>query len=202
MNNLNLKNITENLLDTFLHAGNVAKEASHRGVKIIIKDDKTPVTDGDLAVDKLLKNKISNFVGVPDSTMKYFIDQGLKKKKVLITTREEEAIGIAVGMTLSQSNSLVFMQNAGFANSISTITSLVQLYQIPMIFLIGWRGFLENDAPEHTKIGKIQPKLLQALSLQSMVLDEKSWKKSCDWALKLIRDGKSCALIIPRQFVD
>ena len=152
--------------------------------------------------DHLLKNKISNFVGVPDSTMKYFIDQGLKKKKVLITTREEEAIGIAVGMTLSQSNSLVFMQNAGFANSISTITSLVQLYQIPMIFLIGWRGFLENDAPEHTKIGKIQPKLLQALSLQSMVLDEKSWKKSCDWALKLIRDGKSCALIIPRQFVD
>ena len=102
----------------------------------------------------------------------------------------------------SQSNSLVFMQNAGFANSISTITSLVQLYQIPMIFLIGWRGFLENDAPEHMKIGKIQPKLLQALSLQSIVLDEKSWKKSCDWALKLIKDGKSCALIIPREFVD
>ena len=163
--------------------------------------------------DYLLKNKIHNFVGVPDSTIKHFIDQGLKQNKVLIATREEEAIGIAVGMSLflehpgeiiskSQSNSLVFMQNAGFANSISTITSLVQLYQIPMIFLIGWRGFLENDAPEHTKIGKIQPKLLQALSLQSMVLDEKSWKKSCDWALKLIRDGKSCALIIPRQFVD
>ena len=163
--------------------------------------------------DYLLKNKINNFVGVPDSTMKYFIDQGLKRKKILIATREEEAIGIAVGMSLhfekmgeiiskSQSNSLVFMQNAGFANSMSTITSLVQLYQIPMIFLIGWRGFRENDAPEHTKIGKIQPKLLQALSLQSMILNEKDWKKSCDWALKLIKEGKSCALIIPREFVD
>ena len=163
--------------------------------------------------DYLLKNKIYNFVGVPDSTMKHFIDQGLKRNKILIATREEEAIGIAAGMSLhfektgkmiskSQSNSLVFMQNAGFANSMSTITSLVQLYQIPMIFLIGWRGFQENDAPEHAKIGKIQPKLLQALSLQSMVLEEKSWEKSCDWALKLIRDGKSCALIIPRRFVD
>ena len=163
--------------------------------------------------DYLLKNKIFNFVGVPDSTMKYFIDQGLKCKKVLIATREDEAIGIAAGMSLfledseeiiskSQSNSLVFMQNAGFANSISTITSLVQLYQIPMIFLIGWRGFLENDAPEHTKIGKIQPKLLQALSFQSMILNEVDWKKSCDWALKLIKEGKSCALIIPREFVD
>ena len=149
-----------------------------------------------------MKKGIKNFVGVPDSTIKHFINEGLKKKKIIITTREEEAIGIATGMTLSGEKSLVFMQNAGFANSISTITSLVQLYQIPMIFLIGWRGFLENDAPEHTKIGKIQPKLLQALSLKSMVLDEKSWKKSCDWALKLIKEGKSCALIIPREFVD
>ena len=163
--------------------------------------------------DYLLKNKISNFVGVPDSTMKYFIDQGLKQNKILIATREEEAIGIAAGMSLHfeklgkifskyPSNSLVFMQNAGFANSMSTITSLVQLYQIPMIFLIGWRGFRKNDAPEHTKIGKIQPKLFQVLSLKSMVLSEEDWKKSCDWALKLIKEGKSCALIIPREFVD
>ena len=76
----------------------------------------------------LLEHNIENFIGVPDSTMKYFIDQGLKKKKILIATREDEAIGIAVGMSLSDSSSLVFMQNAGFANSISTITSLVQLY--------------------------------------------------------------------------
>ena len=119
--------------------------------------------------DYLFNNGIENFIGVPDSTMKYFIDQGFKKNKILIATKEEEAIGIAVGMSLSQSNSLVFMQNAGFANSLSTITSLIQLYQIPIIFLIGWRGFLKNDAPEHTKIGKIQPKLLQALSLQSKI---------------------------------
>ena len=150
----------------------------------------------------LLKNKVQNFIGVPDSTMKHFIDQGFKKNKILITTKEEEAIGIAVGMSMSRSNSLVFMQNAGFANSLSTITSLVQLYKIPMIFLIGWRGFLKNDAPEHTKIGKIQPKLLQALSLQSKILNEKNWKASCDWALKLIKKGKPCALILMRDFID
>ena len=152
--------------------------------------------------DYLFNNGIENFIGVPDSTMKYFIEQGFKKNKILITTREDEAIGIAVGMTLSQSSSLVFMQNAGFANSLSTITSLVQLYKIPMIFLIGWRGFLKNDAPEHTKIGKIQPKLLQALSLQSKILNEKNWKASCDWALKLIKEKKPCALILKRDFID
>ena len=60
MNNLNLKNIAEDFLDTFLEAGKVAKEISRRGVKITIKADKSPVTDGDLVVDKLLKGKISN----------------------------------------------------------------------------------------------------------------------------------------------
>ena len=150
----------------------------------------------------LFNNGIKNFIGVPDSTMKHFIDEGFKKNKIIITTKEEEAIGIDVGMSLSQSNSLVFMQNARFANSLSTITSLVQLYQIPMIFLIGWRGFLKNDAPEHTKIGMIQPKLLQALSLQSRIIDGKKWKVSCNWALKLIKEKKPCALILKRDFID
>ena len=150
----------------------------------------------------LLKNGVENFIGVPDSTMKHFVDQGLKKKCVIITTREEEAIGIAVGMSLSKSPSLVFMQNAGFANSLSTITSLVQLYNIPMIFLISWRGYLKNDAPEHTKIGRIQPKLLQSLNLKSKILTEKDWTKECLWALNKLKDSECCALIIRRNFLD
>ena len=59
MNNINLKNVIENLTDTFLEAGKIAKEISDRGVKITIKADKSPVTDGDLAVDKILRAKIN-----------------------------------------------------------------------------------------------------------------------------------------------
>ena len=58
MNNLNLKNTVEALIDTFMTAGDLAKKISHRGVKITIKTDNSPVTDGDLAVDKILKAKI------------------------------------------------------------------------------------------------------------------------------------------------
>ena len=151
-------------------------------------------------LDYLAKNKIENFVGVPDSTMKYFIDQGLKCKKVLITTREDEAIGIATGFVLSQSNSLVFMQNAGLANSISTITSLVQLYQIPLIFLIGWRGYLQTDAPEHVKIGEIQSSILKLIGLKSKIVKDDNWKSCCKWALKQITNGSSCCLVIRRLF--
>ena len=150
----------------------------------------------------LANNGIKNFIGVPDSTLKHFIEQGLKKKKILIATREEEAIGIASGFALSKSNSLVFMQNAGFANSISTITSLVQLYEIPLIFFIGWRGYLKKDAPEHMKIGKIQPNLLKILDLPSKIITDKNLKVSCNWALKKLANHESSALIIRRLFCD
>ena len=149
--------------------------------------------------DFLLKNKIQDFIGVPDSTLKYFIDQGLKKKKVIISTREEEAIGIAAGISLSKNLSLVFMQNAGFANSIGTIASLVDLYKIPLIFLIGWRGYLKTDAPEHLKIGKIQKKLLKALDLQTKILTDENWEKNCNWATQKIKKNQSCVIIIRRM---
>ena len=60
MNNLNLKNIVEELLDRLLEAGKIARDISRRGVKITIKADKSPVTDGDLAVNRLLTEKIEN----------------------------------------------------------------------------------------------------------------------------------------------
>ena len=75
------------------------------------------------------------------------------------------------------------MQNAGFGNSISTITSLVQLYKIPLIFLIGWRGYLSSDAPEHLLFGKIQPEILKSLGMNTHILDSKTWQKSAKWAL-------------------
>ena len=149
-----------------------------------------------------IKKGFNNFLGVPDSTFSEFINYGLKKKKVIITTREEEAIGIATGISLTENLSLVFMQNAGFANCLSTITSLVQLYQIPIIFLIGWRGYLKTDAPEHTKIGKIQLKLLKTLSLDARIVSDRNWMENCEWAFNKILQNKPCALIIKSETND
>ena len=60
MNNLDLKGIAEDLVNTFLMAGKIAKEISQKGVEIVIKPDKSPVTNGDLAVDKILQAKIKS----------------------------------------------------------------------------------------------------------------------------------------------
>ena len=56
---MNLKNIIENLIENFLAAGDLALELREKGLIKKIKSDNTPVSNGDLEVNKLISNKIS-----------------------------------------------------------------------------------------------------------------------------------------------
>ena len=53
-----LENITENLINTFNVAGKESIELYAKGLKIEIKDDKSPVSNGDLKVNELITKKI------------------------------------------------------------------------------------------------------------------------------------------------
>ena len=53
-----LKSISENLIDTFNDAGKVAIDLYDKGLKIEIKEDKSPVSNGDLKVNELITNQI------------------------------------------------------------------------------------------------------------------------------------------------
>tara|TARA_Y100000590_G_scaffold2831_1_gene3741 strand:+ start:2493 stop:3269 length:777 start_codon:yes stop_codon:yes gene_type:complete len=60
LNSLNLKNLTEQLLSSFIEAGKIARKISDEGVKITIKSDKSPVTNGDIEVNRILVERIKN----------------------------------------------------------------------------------------------------------------------------------------------
>ncbi len=53
-----LKTISESLINTFNEAGKVSIDLYRKGLKIEIKEDKSPVTNGDLKVNELITNKI------------------------------------------------------------------------------------------------------------------------------------------------
>ena len=53
-----LKSISENLIDTFNFAGRESIDLFSRGLKIEIKEDKSPVSNGDLIVNDLITSKI------------------------------------------------------------------------------------------------------------------------------------------------
>jgi 3'(2'), 5'-bisphosphate nucleotidase len=80
LNNLNFKKTAEELINTFFQAGKIAKEICERGVKVTIKPDKSPVTDGDLAVDKILRSKIENVTPNIDIISEETVDLNIKNK--------------------------------------------------------------------------------------------------------------------------
>ena len=53
-----IKNIIESLIDTFLIAGDVSIQLRNEGLQKEIKSDNTPVSNGDLEVNKILTKKL------------------------------------------------------------------------------------------------------------------------------------------------
>ena len=56
---MDLKKIVENLVENFFEAGNLALQLREKGLIKKIKSDNTPVSNGDIEVNKLISNKIS-----------------------------------------------------------------------------------------------------------------------------------------------
>ena len=55
---LNLKEIVENLIDNFLEAGDLAIQLREKGLIKKIKSDNTPVSNGDLEVNRIITKKL------------------------------------------------------------------------------------------------------------------------------------------------
>ena len=54
MKQIEIKAAIENLIDTFLYAGKVSIELRKKGLIKEIKEDNTPVSNGDLEVNRIL----------------------------------------------------------------------------------------------------------------------------------------------------
>ena len=58
MSQSDIKKIVENLIQTFLDAGKISIDLRKKGLTKEIKSDNTPVSNGDLEVNKILIKKI------------------------------------------------------------------------------------------------------------------------------------------------
>ena len=79
--------------------------------------------------------------------------------------KEEEGVGISAGAHLAGVKSAMLMQNHGLLASINGIVSLAQLYRIPLLMLISYRGSFGEEHPWQTEGGGVTEPLLQALRI-------------------------------------
>ncbi len=125
---------------------------------------------------KFEQNKINYFCGVPDSLLSPFTNylEKFRKKKHLICANEGGAVSVAIGNYLSTKKiSCVYMQNSGLGNAINPLVSIAnkQIYSIPILLMIGWRGAPGiNDEAQHKKQGLITKQLLKLLDIKYLDL--------------------------------
>lgn len=157
---------------------------------------------------------ISIFAGVPDSLLKHFCDyinsEDNKDIRHFVTVNEGAAVGLAVGSYLSTGRpACVYMQNSGLGNIVNPVTSIANsdVYGIPMLFIIGWRGEPGKvDEPQHAFMGKITKPLLQVLDIEYSEIDNETTDEELKKMLKLAKTvldlNKQYAFVIKKGAFD
>ena len=79
--------------------------------------------------------------------------------------REEEGMGICAGAYLGNKLPCIMMQNTGLGNSVNSIVSLLQLYQMPVVFLISYRGTPGEPVGAQGGMAKVTEEILQTLRI-------------------------------------
>lgn len=162
-------------------------------------------------VKRLQELGIETITGVPDSTLQVFCNyignEGEGAFPYHITAANEgAAIGIAIGEYLATGKpACVYMQNSGLGNTVNPLTSLAHtdVYGIPMLLMVGWRGEPGmKDEPQHKYMGEITPALLEVLDIRYSVITKDTAEEELVQALRRAKEdfskNRQYALIIKK----
>ena len=125
------------------------------------------VTNSRLIYDALKACDVRIMSALPETWLVHLIRMAEEDPEVTLVrlSKEEEGIGISAGAHLAGVQSALLMQNHGFFAAINPIISLAQLYKIPLLMLISYRGHLGEKDPWQTQGGLATEPLLRALNI-------------------------------------
>jgi phosphonopyruvate decarboxylase len=120
-----------------------------------------------------LDSGIEFYAGVPDSLLKEFlqaVSDQIPESQHFICANEGNAVALCAGYHMGSGRlPLCYLQNSGLGNAVNPLTSLVheQVYAIPLLLMVGWRGEPGRpDEPQHRAAGELTPKLLDNLGIE------------------------------------
>lgn len=160
-----------------------------------------------LLINEFKKHGIGPYIEVPCSILAPLISGLLDDPscEVIKPVNEAVAMGIAAGSFLATRRiPMVLMQNSGFCNTLNCLTSLNQMYDIPAIYLISWRGEPGiNDAPEHYVMGGKLERILKTFDVPYLVLTRENYKDEIGEVVELVKKSSApAALLLKKGIVE
>ena len=108
------------------------------------------------------------WAGVPCSFLTPFINYTIGDSELtyISSANEGDAVAAATGAALGGHRSVAMMQNSGLGNAVSPLTSLNQVFRIPVLLIITLRGEPgKPDEPQHELMGQITLELLETMRI-------------------------------------
>lgn len=133
----------------------------------------TALENSDRFLTLLRERGYAFFTGVPCSLLGGLF-QRLEQTKDLDyvpAVREDAAVGLAAGAWMAGRKAAVLMQNSGLGVCYNALASLNEIYEIPSLIVVSWRGEGGKDAPEHIRMGRVMTKILDELEIPWQVAD-------------------------------
>jgi len=147
----------------------------------------------------LLAEGFDFYCGVPCSYLEGLFHRLEQRPGFVAATREDLAVGMAVGAWLGGRQPVVLLQNSGLGTALNALVSLPSLYRVPVLLVTSWRGEGGRDAPEHVVMGEITPRLLDLAGIEARVLDVEQPERSVAEAAALVRKAEGPAALIVRK---
>jgi len=122
----------------------------------------------DVFIDPLRRLGFSQYVGVPCSYLKPFINYVIAEPSLdyIGAASEGEAVGISMGAHLGGRRTVTMCQNSGLGNMVNPLTSLCFPFRVPTLLIVTWRGQPGTvDEPQHEQMGRITQDLLETLEI-------------------------------------
>jgi len=110
---------------------------------------------------------------------------------LLLASREEEAVGIIGGALLAGQSGAILMQDNGFGNSLTALTTFAVAYHLPLLIVANTRGGLgEYNSMIHT-ISEHAPAILHEIGVPVFRLDRTHTPS--DWEATVEEAGRHAA---------
>lgn len=154
------------------------------------------------------------FTGVPDSLLNplcaYLYNRFGISSQHIVAANEGNAVALAAGYHLATGRvPVVYLQNSGEGNIINPVASLMndQVYGIPCLFIIGWRGEPGvHDEPQHIYQGQVTLRLLEDMDIRTFVIDKSTTEEEVAAQLAsfqpLFAAGKQAAFVVRKGALE
>jgi sulfopyruvate decarboxylase subunit alpha len=162
-------------------------------------------TNSGVVYQALKKCGIGLVSALPETWLVHLIRMAEDDPQMILVrlAKEEEGVGISAGAYFAGVKSAMLMQNHGFLASVNGIVSFAQLYRIPLLMLISYRGHFGERDPWQTQGGAATEPLLRALGIPYSFLDdparvEKRIAEAQIWAYSSMHPA---ALLLTRELM-